>query len=94
MTFRRSTALMFLATGLAITSRAAAGTTISGTIKTTAGKAVVAAITIHDLSTMRTAGQTPYDHQFASKADGTFTLSGVPAGKYEFCVDAPQAGKL
>src|SRR5665213_2115631 len=68
--------------------------TISGTVKTTTGKLIVAAITIHDLSTARVAGQAPYDHQFASKADGTFTLSGVPPGKYEFCVDAPQAQVL
>jgi hypothetical protein len=70
------------------------GATISGTLKTTAGKPIRAALTIHDLSTARTSTQTPYDHQFATKSDGTFSLPNVPAGKYEFCVEAPQENVL
>jgi hypothetical protein len=68
--------------------------TISGTLKTTAGKPIRAALTIHDLSTARTSTQTPFDHQFATKSDGTFSLTNIPAGKYEFCVEAPQENVL
>jgi hypothetical protein len=68
--------------------------TISGTVTIPGGHGVRASLTIHDLSTPRTAGQKPFDHQFASKADGTFSLSGVPAGTYRICVDAPQANVL
>jgi hypothetical protein len=71
-----------------------AAATISGTLKTTAGKPIRAAITIHDLSTPRTPGQSAFDRQFASKSDGTFSLGGIPAGKYEFCVEAPQENAL
>ena len=67
---------------------------ISGTIKTTANKPIRAALTIHDVSTARTQGHTPFDRQFASKTDGSFTISGVPAGKYQICVDAPQENVL
>ena len=65
------------------------GATISGSLATTAGKPIRAAITLHDLSTSRTVGQAPFDHQYASKSDGSFSLTGVPAGKYEICVEAP-----
>ena len=68
--------------------------TVSGTVTIPGGHGVRASLTIHDLSTPRTAGQKPFDHQFASKADGTFSLSGVPAGTYRICVDAPQANVL
>jgi len=68
--------------------------TIFGTVKTTANTPIRAAITIHDLSTPRTAAQTAFDHQFASKSDGTYSLANIPAGKYEFCVEAPQANAL
>lgn len=63
--------------------------TISGTLATTAAKPIRAAITLHDLSTSRTVGQTSFDHQYASKSDGSFILTGVAAGKYEICVEAP-----
>jgi hypothetical protein len=68
--------------------------TISGTLRSTADKPIRTAITIHDLSTARTAGQAPFDRQFATKSDGTFTLANIPAGKYEFCVEAPQENVL
>ena len=84
----------FLALPVACLCFAAATATISGTIKTTAGKPIRAALTIHDVSTARTQGHTPFDRQFASKTDGSFTISGVPAGKYQICVDAPQENVL
>ncbi len=68
--------------------------TISGTVTLPDNHGVRASITIHDLSTPRTVGNKPFDHQFASKADGTFSITGVPARTYRFCVDAPQANVL
>jgi hypothetical protein len=69
-------------------------TSFSGTVKTNAGKPIRAAMTIHDLSTARAPGQLPFDLEFATKPDGTFTLANIPAGKYEFCVEAPQENIL
>ena len=68
--------------------------TFSGAVMLPNGHGVRASLTIHDLTTPRTAGQKPFDRQFASKADGTFSLIGVPAGKYRICVDAPPANVL
>jgi hypothetical protein len=67
---------------------------ISGSVGSPTGHGIRATLTIHDLSTPRSTGHKPYDHQFASKADGTFSLTGVPAGKYRICVDAPQENVL
>jgi hypothetical protein len=72
----------------------AATTTISGTVTTTAGKPIRAAVTVHDVSTARVQGQTPFDRQYASKSDGTFLFSNVPAGKYQICVEAPHENVL
>jgi hypothetical protein len=77
---------------LSVTSGSAA--VVSGTVSVVSGRGIRASLSIHDLSTPRTAGHKPYDHQFASKADGTFSLTGVPAGKYRICVDAPQENVL
>jgi hypothetical protein len=68
--------------------------TISGSVMVQTGRPIRASLSIHDLSTPRTAGHKPDDHQFASKADGSFSLAGVPAGKYRICVDAPQENVL
>ena len=57
---------------------AAATTTISGTVTTTAGKPIRAAVTVHDVSTARVQGQAPFDRQYASKSDGTFLFLNVP----------------
>ncbi len=73
---------------------AAATATISGTVTTTAGKPIRAAVTVHDVSTARVQGQTPFDSQYASKSDGTFLFSNVPAGKYQICVEAPHENVL
>jgi hypothetical protein len=81
--------LLAVASGTALFCSASAST-VSGNIQTPAGKPIRAAITLHDLSTSRVVGQTPFDHQFASKGDGSFSLASVPAGKYEICVEAPQ----
>jgi hypothetical protein len=62
---------------------------ITGTITAADGTAVDAALTLHDLSTARVSGANPFDHQFASRRDGTFSLSAIPAATYEICVDAP-----
>jgi hypothetical protein len=70
------------------------GAGLSGAVAVPSGRGIRASLSIHDLSTPRTAGHKPYDHQFASKADGTFSLTGVPAGKYRICVDAPQENVL
>jgi hypothetical protein len=82
---------LFVAITLALQADAAG---ISGNVTATSGKGIRASLTIHDLSTPRTTGHKPYDHQFASKADGTFALTGVPAGKYRICLDAPQENVL
>lgn len=68
--------------------------TVSGTVVTRDGKKIAAILTLHDLSTTRTVGSTPFDHQFSSKSDGTFSLSNVPPGQYEICADAPNAAVL
>jgi len=73
---------------------ASANSTVSGSLETTTGKPILASITLHDISTARTQGQIPFDRQFASKSDGTFTVTGVPAGQYQVCVDAPQENVL
>ena len=75
-------------------SCSAATISIAGSIRTAGGKPIRGAVTVHDLSGGRTAGQTPFDRQFASRSDGTFTISGVPAGKYQICVEAPQENVL
>jgi hypothetical protein len=67
---------------------------IKGVVSLLGGRGIRASLSIHDLSTPRTTGHKPYDHQFASKADGTFSLTGVPAGKYRICVEAPQENVL
>ena len=67
---------------------------MAGTVTLPNGHGVRASLTIHDLSTPRTAGQKPFDRRFASKSDGIFSLPAVPAGKYRICVDAPQANVL
>jgi hypothetical protein len=73
----------------------AAGTgSISGAVHTVAGKPLPASVTLHDLSTPRVAGQTPFDRRFGSKSDGSFLLTGVPQGRYEICVEAPQEAVL
>jgi hypothetical protein len=69
-------------------------TSFSGQLSLATGRPIRASLSIHDLSTPRTTGHKPYDHQSASKADGTFSLTGVPAGKYRICVDAPQENVL
>jgi hypothetical protein len=70
------------------------GAVLSGSVTVSGIRTIRDSLTIHDLSTPRTAGHKPYDHQFASKADGSFSLTGVPAGKYRICVDAPQENVL
>jgi hypothetical protein len=83
-----------LAFCLCIASLDVRGAVLSGSVSLAAGHGIRASLTIHDLSTPRTAGHKPYDHQFASKADGSFSLTGVPAGKYRICVDAPHENVL
>jgi hypothetical protein len=73
------------ALGVALVGSAGAAT-LSGVVNVSPGHGIRASLSIHDLSTPRTAGHKPYDHQFASKADGSFSLTGVPAGKYRICV--------
>ena len=68
--------------------------TISGTITVAPSHGIRASLTIHDLSTSRTPGHKAFDRQFASKANGTFSITGVPAGKYRICVDAPNENAL
>jgi hypothetical protein len=68
--------------------------TISGTITVPPSHGIRASLTIHDLSTPRTPGHKAFDRQFASKANGTFSITGVPAGKYRICVDAPNENAL
>lgn len=72
----------------------ASAATLSGTLTLPTNKGIRATLTVHDLSTPRTLGSQPFDRQFASKPDGTFSLTGVPAGKYRICVDAPNDNVL
>jgi hypothetical protein len=67
---------------------------VSGNVNIANGKGIRTALTVHDLSTSRVSGQSPFDRQFSSKADGTFSIPDIPAGKYEICVDAPQENVL
>ena len=67
---------------------------LSGTITVPPNRGIRASLTIHDLSTPRTAGHKAFDRQFASKGDGTFSITGVPPGKYRICVDAPNENAL
>jgi hypothetical protein len=78
-----------LAILLAIAFSGASAGSISGSIAAADGAPIDAALTLHDLTTARVAGAHSFDRQFASKRDGTFALSGIPAGRYEICVDAP-----
>lgn len=72
-----------------------AGTgSLEGIVRTSTGQPVRAAVTLHDLSTPRVAGQTPFDRQFASKSDGSFLIAGIPPGQYEICIAAPQQAVL
>lgn len=73
---------------------AADGGGIAGSVQTSAGKPILAAITVHDLSTPRVAGRTPFDREFGSRSDGTFHIEGVLPGEYEICVAAPQEAVL
>jgi hypothetical protein len=73
--------------------RAASTAVITGTLNAS-GSPIRASVTLHDFSTSRTQGQQPFDHQFASKADGTFSIANVPPGTYQICVEAPQANVL
>jgi hypothetical protein len=75
-------------------SQLIAAVVISGRVILPSGHGVPASLTIHDLSTPRIAGNKAFDRQFASKRDGAFSLSGVPAGKFRICVDAPQENVL
>ena len=68
--------------------------TLAGTISVPPNRGIRASLTIHDLSTPRTPGHKAFDKQFASKANGTFSITGVPAGKYRICVDAPNENAL
>jgi hypothetical protein len=80
----------FRITGLAIISAfTACAASIAGTVTAADGTPVDAALTLHDISTVRTVGAQVFDHQFASRRDGAFSLSGIPAATYEICVDAP-----
>ena len=76
---------------VAVSSDAA---TLSGTVTLPPNRSIRASLTIHDLSTPRTPGHKAFDKQFASKANGTFSITGVPAGKYRICVDAPNENAL
>ena len=83
----------FFSTLLAATLPAGCAT-LSGTIIVPLNRGIRASLTIHDLSTPRTPGHKAFDRQFASKANGTFSITGVPAGKYRICVDAPNENAL
>lgn len=63
-------------------------------MKTTAGQAVRGSVTLPDISAPRVSGQIPFDRQYASKSDGTFSITEVPAGKYQICLGAPQVNLL
>ena len=67
---------------------------ISGKISAVDGTPVDAALTLHDLTTARVVGAKPFDRQFSSRRDGTFTFANVPVAQYEICVDAPQLSVL
>ena len=80
-----------LALGSAAGLWAAAGTaSIQGVVIGSDNVPVRAALILHDLGTPRTAGNLPFDRQFGSLQDGTFTLDSVPAGTYEICVESPK----
>lgn len=68
--------------------------TISGTVMSSDGRSIDAALLLHDLATPRIAGSTPFDHEFSSKKDGSFSLHKIPPGTYEICVDAPHRSVL
>lgn len=70
-------------------SESGSAATISGNVTIAGEKPIRAALTLHDLSTRREAGHLPFDRRFASHTDGSFSIAGVPAGRYEVCVDAP-----
>jgi len=86
----RHIGLSFLVAGFALYGAATPGA-ISGVVSSDDGATVAATILIHDLSTPRVGQATPFDHQFTSKSNGTFSLTGVPPGKYELCVENPKA---
>ncbi len=67
---------------------------LAGTVTVAPNRGIRASLTIHDLSTPRTPGHKAFDRQFASKPDGTFSITGVPSGKYRICVDAPNENAL
>lgn len=89
--FRRAVSVATLA--LLFVASAVAGT-ITGALTTNGGSRIAAILTLHDLSTPRTVGSTPFDRQFSSRSDGTFSIPNVPPGQYEICVDAPKAAAL
>jgi hypothetical protein len=91
---RAMRALIIALTGLGLGLAAPATSVLSGRLATNSGPPLRAALTLHDVSTARTQGQQPFDHQFASKVDGTFSIAGVPPGTYQICVEAPQANVL
>lgn len=87
--FRRGASIFPLAFLSACFSFSGSAATLSGTLALPNNRPLGATLTLHDLSTPRTQGSHPYDHQFASKPDGTFSLTAIPAGKYRICIDAP-----
>lgn len=94
---RRRSAWVLSWSGLAVsvfTLSGADGGAISGRITTPDGAGVDAALTLHDLETVRVVGNQAFDHQFSSKRNGDFALADVPPGKYEICVDAPHRAVL